>query len=75
MARAYAGMKPANMGEVTRYAKQVAYLGDVSKVMSAISFEFGADARCPSVKTIQRFIDERRGKFIQYAERGKHNVA
>lgn len=75
MARTLAGMKPANLGEVTRYAKQVAYLGDVSKVMAAISWEFGADVRCPSAKAIQKMIDERKGKFINYAERGKHNVA
>ena len=75
MARANAGMAPASLAEVTRYAKRVAYLGDVSKVFSAISWEFVAEVRCPSVKTIQRFIDERKGKFTNYAERGKHNVA
>lgn len=75
MARANAGMAPVSLAEVTRYAKRVAYLGDVSKVFAAISWEFGAEVRCPSAKTIQRFIDERKSKFINYAERGKHNVA
>ena len=54
--------KPATKSEINVAMRRVLYLGTVEKVRVALANEFSPDTPLPSAKTIQRHLDERKGK-------------
>jgi len=51
--------KPAGMPEKQRAARRLAYLSNVSKILTHLGNEFGVDAKLPSVSFIEAVIAER----------------
>jgi hypothetical protein len=54
----------ASQAELKRRVKTLAYLNDVSKIRSALAYEFGCDHRLPSGKFIQETIDARKASYV-----------
>jgi hypothetical protein len=56
--------RPTPNSVIRAHAEKLAYLGDVSKVMMALSYEYGSDRPMPSRAAIQAMIDKhKRAKF------------
>lgn len=55
----------ANMADIRRHARTLAYLGSADKIMAALANEYGTERPLPSRSTIQAIVDARAAEMAR----------